>query len=226
MHAKPEPIEDARYERKFALALDDIRTLQYQLRRHPALFTESYAERRVNSVYFDTDDYSSYLDTVSGRSERQKVRVRWYGNDIEQIVEGKIEIKSKRGYLGAKAAFNLGSFATADLLTNYKKVIDASEALDGDCKRLFSFLRPMIIVTYLRKYFISADRAFRITLDYELGFYDVRTGFKPSRKTLAGLCVLELKYPYENDELVRMITSSFPSRYSKSSKYRIGLELL
>jgi hypothetical protein len=224
MNAKP--IEELRYERKFAVDSKDIKSFLYLVKVHPALFTETYAERRVNSLYFDSEDYAYYQDTTLGKSERRKVRLRWYGNQIECIGDGNIEIKSKSGHLGSKESYPLGTFATEDFVSNYRKYIHASEALDEGCKQLFRLLRPIIIVSYLRRYFVSADKNYRITLDYDLGFYDLHAGFNPLRKVPSDVCVLELKYAYEQDELARTITSSIPNRYSRSSKYRIGLESL
>jgi VTC domain len=226
MNAKQKQVEELRYERKFAVEIEDIKSFLYVVKLHPALFTETYEERRVNSLYFDTDDYSYYQDTTLGKSDRLKVRLRWYGNDIETISDGKVEIKSKSGYLGSKDTFNLGSFPTDEFLTNYKEYVNSAEDLDTACKQLFRFLRPILIVSYLRRYFISADKRFRITLDYALGFYDVQSGFNPLKKVSSNVTVLELKYQYEHDELARTLTGSIPNRYSKSSKYRIGLESL
>lgn len=218
--------ENFRHERKFAVEAEQIPSLFYVLKLHPALFIEAYAERRVNSIYFDTDDYSYYMDTVLGKVNRHKVRLRWYGNQVAHIDNGKFEIKAKSGYLGTKETFDFGTFPIDDLLANYQDYIRASEFLPAVYQNRFSFLRPIILVSYLRRYFISADRRFRITLDYDLCFYDVKIGFNPLRKVPSDACVLELKYQPENDEAARRIAESFPYRYSRSSKYRIGLEAI
>lgn len=216
--------ENFRHERKFAVESDQIRSLFYVLKLHPALFSEAYAERRVNSIYFDTDDYAYYMDTVLGKVNRHKVRLRWYGEQMERIVNGKFEIKAKNGYLGTKETFDFGTFAIDDLLANHQTHIQTSAFLPTVYKNRFSFLRPMILVSYLRCYFISADKKFRITLDYDLCFYDVKMGFNALRKVPSEACVLELKYQPEHDEAARKIAEPFPYRYSRSSKYRIGLE--
>ena len=226
MYTKLNQVENLRYERKFAVDAVNVDSLLHLVKLHPALFIEVYEKRRVNSIYFDTDDYSYYQDTMLGKISRQKVRLRWYGNNVETIRDGKIEIKSKRGYLGSKEIFDLGTFPTDDLLVNFRKYIGASAEIDAGCKQLFGFLRPIIMVSYLRRYFISADKNFRITLDYALKFHDVRTGFNPLRSVASNACVLELKYQAEHDELAHTITASLPNRYTNSSKYRIGLESL
>jgi hypothetical protein len=225
MNAKLKPVENLRYERKFAVEIESIKSFLYLVKVHPALFTETYAVRQVNSLYFDTEDYAYYTDTIYGKSDRQKVRIRWYGAHLDTIHDGNLEIKSKSGYLGAKDTFYLGNFTTEEFLANYRTHIRAAE-VEPSCQQLFSLLRPTLIVSYLRRYFVSADKNFRITLDYALTFYDTRTHFSPAKKVTSDVSVLELKYAYEHDELARTITTAFPNRYSKSSKYRIGLESL
>jgi SPX domain protein involved in polyphosphate accumulation len=224
MNIRQKPVEALRYERKFAIEAESIKSLYYLVKLQPALFTESFEERRVNSIYFDTDDYSYYQDTAFGKADRHKVRLRWYGNDLETIHDGNIEIKSKSGFVSAKDVFYLGDFATKDLLAHYQTYIDAAETLDESCKLLFRFLRPIILVSYARRYFVSADKNFRITLDYDLCFYDLRSTFNLQKKVSSDVTVLELKYAYEHDALARTITTLLPNRYSRSSKYRIGLE--
>ncbi len=218
-------MKNLRYERKFSTKLDDMKQMVLLIKAHKAIFKEAYEERRVNSIYFDTNGFEYYQDNLYGKSNRRKIRVRWYGDDIENLVAANLEIKSKNAHVGTKDTYNLGDNKIGDFLKNYASIIEKSDA-DGAVKKLFPSLRPVILVSYSRRYFISADRNYRITLDYDLRYWDLHTGFNPLKKIDTDICVVELKYSYDNDDLANTISAEFPDRYSKSSKYAIGIDLI
>ena len=43
-------------------------------------FIEIYQERQIKSIYFDTRDLKTYLDSVEGNIPRKKIRIRSYDN--------------------------------------------------------------------------------------------------------------------------------------------------
>lgn len=218
-------MKNLRYERKFAAEVDDIDDIVYQIKQYKALFKEIHKQRRVNSIYFDTNGLQYYQDNLFGKSKRHKVRVRWYGNDIEIIKNANLEIKSKNAHVGTKDTYNIGDFKLKNFLNDFSGIIDNSSA-DDSIKRIMPSLRPTILVSYSRRYFMSADSKYRITLDFDLKFWDLHSGFNLLKKVDTNICVIELKYSYENDDLVNLISENIPYRYSKSSKYAIGLELI
>jgi hypothetical protein len=85
-----------------------------------------------------------------------------------------------------------------------------------------------VLNNYARKYFQSADKKFRITIDSDLKFIELA----PIKNTfLKGLNdyfnnILELKYEKEMDDHAERITNLFPFRMTKSSKYIAGVEVL
>jgi hypothetical protein len=84
---------------------------------------------------------------------------------------------------------------------------------------------PVVIVEYSREHFISADRALRATLDYDLTFYD-QTG-KQSISTsfpfkMPELLVMEIKGPEESLQEVRELLHPFTPRMGPCSKYVHG----
>ena len=54
-------------------------------------FKKLYKNRRVNSIYYDTNDLDCLWDNINGFSNRDKYRVRWYNeiNNSEVFFEKK-----------------------------------------------------------------------------------------------------------------------------------------
>ena len=76
-------------------------------------FHNPYKNRTVNSIYFDTNDYSFLRANIDGVSFRKKIRIRWYNNDLNNFF---FEEKVKRNFLVSKKIekinflFNIKSF--------------------------------------------------------------------------------------------------------------------
>ena len=83
-----------------------------------------------------------------------------------------------------------------------------------------------LINRYRRKYFQSADRKFRITIDTDMESYQPTQTqcLLLNKSTDRFNTVLELKYTKEWDQYAHTITNYFPFRVTKHSKYAIGIE--
>ena len=98
-------------------------------------------------------------------------------------------------------------------------------SLQEICQRELILMEPTLINRYTRKYFLSANGQFRMTLDNGIQYFRpdlpypsfLEYGFNdPS-------LILELKYNEELDNEAEAITNKFPFRMTKSSKYVTGL---
>jgi hypothetical protein len=89
-------------------------------------------------------------------------------------------------------------------------------------------LEPVLLNRYRRKYFQSASRDYRLTLDAEMEFYAINAQNNTfSQKYVDGAnTVVELKYACEKNREAAAISNFFPFRLSKNSKYAIGVEKL
>ena len=96
-----EPIAGLRYELKLVCEPHRLAQARSWIRLHPARFVVAYPPRRVNSLYLDTPDLSSLGENLAGVSDRQKLRLRWYGDSVRAI-EPLLELKQKRNLLGRK----------------------------------------------------------------------------------------------------------------------------
>lgn len=220
---------DYRYERKFLISELDLDEIKLIVKLHPALFTEIYHQRYVNNIYFDTLCMKNYFDNVNGSSDRIKVRIRWYGNLFGLIEKPVLELKIKKALLGTKKSYPLtpisldGKFNFEALRETFKNS-DIPDAL----RHMLMQFRPVLINRYSRSYYRSADGNYRITIDSDLDFYAIKS-FQNSymhKYTRNNILVLELKYDHDKDQYARQISTLFPFRLTRNSKYLDGLQKL
>jgi len=219
-----------RYERKFFISELDKYELESIVKLHPAIFTEIYHERTINNLYLDSFGMKNYLDNVVGNSQRFKVRIRWYG-DLFGIVEKPVlEIKLKSGYLGSKIGYPLDSFTISKEFSIHtiSQIFKNSSQIPVIIKPDLLSLNFSLLNNYRRKYFQSADKRFRITIDSSMQFFEISPGDNTflSKSVDYINTILELKYNREEDEYAENITKRFPFRITKSSKYITGIDRL
>jgi len=216
-----------RYERKYivpkSMPLNELIAI---VKDNSALFREVFHERQVNNVYFDTHGYKFYFDNVDGVADRQKVRIRWYGDTLGVIQKPKLEVKIKNGLVGDKWTFNLNSFTlNSSIVGRDLQKLFANSNLPSPISEMTCNLNPTLVNSYTRRYFVSIDKKFRITLDYEVFYRDIKTRINNFNKIpqADSFNVVELKYALEDDELANNISNQFPFRLSKNSKYVNGV---
>ncbi len=222
-------LEEFRYERKFVIHGASLAQVEGIVRLNRGVFFEEYAQRSINNIYFDTPGLDLYHQNVDGLSTRTKVRIRWYGPTIGRVDKATLELKRKHGLLGAKDNVPLSGFVLDDhftastaknLLRTSPKSLPFRDELD--------FMEPVLINYYKRKYFRSADRAVRVTLDFDLGFLRFYQHFNSFLAHIKAppLVVLEVKYPDESNVVAASLSSDMPFRMTKMSKYIYGLDAL
>ena len=99
------PNVSPRYERKFRLNNSIKETIKYRL--FSMGFIESFPERKVNSCYFDMNNFDFAQDNINGINNRLKIRSRWYEDKLGNLSKHKLEFKCKEGFLGYKYIVNL-----------------------------------------------------------------------------------------------------------------------
>ncbi|MCI0696940.1 VTC domain-containing protein [candidate division KSB1 bacterium] len=228
--AKPaDKPENLRYERKFVVSELMPHEIEALVRLHPAMFFEAYPQRFVNNLYLDSHDLKSYFDNVDGLKDRMKVRIRWYGDLFGIIEKPVLELKSKNDLVGEKASFPLVPFAMDERfqLDTIHEVFRNDEIPEIMKMQLLS-LEPVLLNRYSRKYFQSVNHDYRITIDSEMEFYAINAQNNTfSQKYIDTVnTVVELKYDCGKNRGAPAITSYFPFRLSKNSKYANGIERL
>src|SRR5688572_10326896 len=90
-----------RHELKFVCEDEAYPRLRMALRLDRAGFVPLFAPRTVQSVYLDTSAGRALAENLAGLSRRDKVRLRWYGEESE-LVAGTLERKLRENTLGWK----------------------------------------------------------------------------------------------------------------------------
>lgn len=218
--------DDYRYEVKFGAPARDEPALRAQLRLHRAALRLHHPPRIVNSLYFDTAEFEGVLENLAGVSERSKIRLRWYGDDLG-VVDGRMERKEKRNALGRKITCDLDPPLV--LRGRSWKTIMAdlcSRDLGPLNPDLTARPVPALIVRYRREYFTTADGRVRVTFDSELTSFDQSRRNEPNleRGTIGEApIVVEVKGAYADRDAVAAVAAGLPLRRIAYSKYANGV---
>jgi SPX domain protein involved in polyphosphate accumulation len=221
------PATGFRYERKFLVDELDDHEVRAIVKLHPSVFTQAYPPRFVNNIYLDSQDMGNYLDNVSGVGDRRKVRIRWYGELFGRIDHPILEFKIKRGLVGTKEQHFLTPFTlqrgfskdTLDQLLENSDLPELSRARLAD-------LNGVLVNRYYRWYFATLDGRYRVTVDTNLSYHRVST-LKSSfthRQVDHNNIVVELKYQSQDEGSANRVSSHFPFRVTRNSKYVSGIE--
>lgn len=193
------------------------------------MFSEIYATRFVNNLYFDSPNMWHRYASIQGLRDRVKVRIRWYGELLGHIEQPALELKFKRGAVGRKEIFPLPQICVdeslrQDVLLDVLRRAEIPDSIKNDLMGLgFS-----LINRYRRTYFQSADGRYRITLDVGMEYYYIQSRGNTFLHKSVNLkdSVVELKYDPKDDEGADRICQKFPFRMTKSSKYFDGVDNL
>lgn len=223
------PLPEPRYERKFVIPEGRLPDVVAMVRRHPALFHEVYPPRAVNNIYLDTPALADYRAHVNGTADRLKTRIRWYGALQGDASKPSLEQKLKHGLVGRKTAHPLpplrvnGGFARSQL----QALLEQAELPELLRARL-RHVEPTLVNRYQRRYFQSADRRFRLTVDSDLEFYSpqVDSGRHLRMPSQGKEIILELKFAPRHAMAASAVTNRFPFRLTRCSKYVLGIERL
>lgn len=180
---------------------------------------------QIRSLYFDNASDLALWEKMSGISEREKFRIRFYDFDTSYI---RLEKKVKRAELGYKISSPLSLEQTKKILSgNVEWMKDSKDALLVELygKMKFSGLRPKTIVDYVREPFVYEAGNVRVTLDYHIktGLYETDLLSKeiPTIEACPGTYILEVKYDHFLPDVIRDIIQLGNRRAGAFSKYAI-----
>jgi SPX domain protein involved in polyphosphate accumulation len=216
-----------RYERKFVANRVSRLTAELVIKQNQAFFTPVFHPRKVNNIYFDTPGLDCYYDNLFGNGHRWKARIRWYGTTFGTSKSPVLEFKIKKGFVGTKKSFSLPNFAINESGFNASvlKTAFKEAKLPEEIRERLTNLQPVLLNSYKRSYFSTLNKKFRVTVDDELEYYNLRATwnnfphvYREELKT-----VVELKYDQEWDSEAEKITNQFPFRLDKNSKFVAGM---
>jgi len=134
----------------------------------------------VRSIYLDTWNLAAARANMDGIGRREKVRLRWYDR-LKPPADFFFEIKWRKNRLTGKKRIKIRADQPLFLSSYRRTVKDLAEALENQPGHiLMCYSEPVVIVEYKREHFISPDGDFRLTLDYDLVFYEQWGKRKPS----------------------------------------------
>lgn len=133
-----------------------------------------------------------------------------------------MEFKIKNGLVGDKKTYSIKSFnfnqgCGCRFMTEHLQSSD----LPVSVKTKLKFLKPVVVNTYIRKYYVSFNKNYRITVDTNQWYSGVSGSSVLNKQfnTQDINTILEIKYDTKNDKRAASITNYFPFRVTKSSKY-------
>lgn len=214
-----------RRETKYILPNADVGKFRKLLEGNARRLVHNEPVSTVRSIYFDDALLSDCQANLDGISPRRKVRLRWYDsltpNDVLFF-----EIKWRENRAMGKHRLELRARQEVCELS-YRKIFD--ELIDILPPQYIADLikrsDPIVMVEYRREHFASADGRLRLTLDYDLAFYD-QTG-KRSISTsfqlpMPDMFVVEVKGPENCQQEVKELLYPFAPRMGPCSKYVHG----
>ena len=214
------------YRQEIKQLLSPAQTLLLQQRIGAVLEADSHSgideSYTIRSVYFDTFDDRFYHEKEAGVSEREKIRIRFYGYQDSVI---KLERKEKRENLIYKESVSL-SRETADAVFqgDYSALLSCRNELADYVYGLSvsAGLHPTVVVDYVRKAYVYPVGNVRITFDMDLqaGRTDIPLWQAGNvSDVLDGLTILEIKFNQYLPEHIRHLLGSVPGETMALSKY-------
>lgn len=220
-------VDNFRYERKFYIENSRRSQVELFIKLHPALFREIYHKRTVNNIYFDFFNLQYYYDNINGIERRLKVRIRWYDRMFGFIDNPVLELKLKNNLHIGKISYPLKSFSLdSDFSIERIREVFRESSLHDVLNLHLVELNFSLLNSYDRRYFLSADGKYRITVDDNIKVYklsDYANNFLQKTVDFYNI-IVEIKYNKLQGEFVDNITNYFPFRMTRSSKYVTGIE--
>ena len=209
--------DNNRFERKYILDKNCSWIFKdFLIRKN---FFNKFEKRKVNSIYFDTKNFSYLIDNLDGVSNRLKVRLRWY-DQIGSTLN--LELKKKTGFVGWKEVYNFGKFISVNEVF---KLINSGKFTNIVCNLTKKNLQPVLQTSYLREYYMNYFYKLRSTIDTNLEFRSIKNyNFNICHNKE----ILEFKYDrkYDDDYRNLIFERKFKFRLQKFSKYVIGISIL
>jgi len=218
----------SRKETKFALPDMDVGTLRGLLEANCQKLVHNKPVSVVRSVYFDDALLSACYANLNGMGTRRKLRLRWY-DSLKPGTGFFLEIKWRDKRITGKHRLQIQSSTALADMTWREIRVELERVMPENLQTyLHRYSDPVVIVQYNREHFSTRD-GLRLTLDYDLTFYDqmgrknISTSF-PRR--VDGLVVLEGKTPVGREAELRRWLYPFSPRATRCSKYVHGCGVL
>ena len=217
-----------RREIKYAYRQADIDRVRGVLETNCERLVYAGRVSTVRSIYFDDFRLSSAAANLDGVGRRRKLRLRWY----DSLAPGRqvfFEVKWRRHEVGGKQRFGLTCGRDVGELT-YDAIRQGLLAAlpEGPAELLRLYPEPTVLVEYRREHFAAptvGSGQLRLTLDYDLRFYDQGGRRRPTTDfgvPAHDLMVLEGKAPPGHERDLGALLHPLRPKATRCSKYVHG----
>lgn len=219
----------SRTEVKFTLQWPDLGKLRKGLASACRLVSHNEQVSTVRSLYFDDASLSACRANLDGLGQRTKLRLRWYDSLVPND-RFFMEIKWRKNLVTGKHRYEIQSDTPLNDLSLreiYTRLLQV--APEKNLREVLRYTEPVIVVQYKREHFVSPDAALRLTLDYDLQFYDHMTKKRFAMrfpKKMDGFCVVEGKTPIGREQELKALLHPLTQRADRCSKYVHGCRML
>ena len=139
----------ARYEDKFLIPSCLFDEIHDVFNTDKINFQNTYPQRIVNSIYYDTHDLFFARQNINGDGLRTKIRIRFYNDDLSN---SNLEVKYKSLSLGKNF---VKPVLLQEKLPDYKVLKFLLENLAEISYDYLPCISPKLLVSYSRKYWTS-----------------------------------------------------------------------
>ena len=222
----------SRYELKYIIDQARAHAIRQYIKLHMKL--DKYSRLRnsryypVASLYFDSPDLKLCRETLTGKKNRFKLRIRSYTD--EKSYPRFLEIKRRLNNVILKSRARLKFGEIDDLLRN--RIISSQHKKDFDTINQFQLYlnylnaSPVILVRYLRQAYQadSENTKLRVTFDDKLSYkiprsIDTSISSSGFRNVLVGKNILEIKFTGRYPAWLSRMIKHFDLRGQSCSKY-------
>ena len=109
-----------RYEYKYFI--NPNRKLEFYNWLNENDFKKNYPDRIINSIYFDNNSLSMFLDSEEGLVPRKKIRIRWYGG-LNNLILSDANFEEKTSLLWQYRSRNLTLFLEVQLYLSFPNLV-------------------------------------------------------------------------------------------------------
>lgn len=218
-----------RKEIKFTVPRADVDKLRHIFTGGCRAIAHNEAVSTVRSVYFDDLRLSACRANIDGLGVRNKLRIRWY-DSLLPLHNFFLEIKWRHNRVTGKQRYQMRSRCPLVELSYRDMQAELRKSLpENRVPTIIKYTEPVVLVEYKREHFHARNSALRLTVDYEIGFYDqmgkssISTSF---RQPLHDVVVVEAKVPVGREHELKRIMYPFAARATRCSKYAHGCHLL
>jgi hypothetical protein len=213
-----------RYEVKMVAQAAFYSKLRMFMRIDQSALTTLYPARRIQSVYFDTWKNQALEENLAGISHREKVRLRWYGEDTRGV-HGTLERKVRENMLGWKGLLDIPVDLDVEGVNRRDFAKSLRPYLTEEWQDVLNKnLLPVQWIAYDREYYATdaGTGPIRITVDRQLRTCDQRMRRRLSSRfpsPTPDVMIVEAKCAEADYDELKKLMSRFPMQIDRCSKF-------